>query len=360
MVVVVGDLVALVVDHGCGVLFGSLFRDDHLVGCTLHVRLSFALAGTDRLAGHLAIGTAFGRLGGTVLVIRPGGSGQFGPRQLVQVTQPEDPQESTRRPVDERSAQFLRAAHDPHQVALHQLPQDLAALHAADRLDRRSQHGLTIGHYGERLHRRNRQPHLHGRSGEPPQPRGKPGSRHQLKTAGHLHHAKRTTLQIVHPVQSPDQCTCFGPVRQAGQVGQFPARQRVPGEKQHRLQPGDPFGPRGGPLGNDRPPAQPSGPKLPPEAVTGSRRPRLPDPQSPITQGHAAQPTHGTIHNAVHRMTDLSSSSARKDWHALRLDQLLRRATCPASRPQIRQPKPKAGALASPDCTPGRTPTNTG
>ena len=125
-------------------------------------------------------------------------------REFVQLSQSEDLQELFGGSVQERPAEFVGSAHDSHQVAFDQLAKHFARLHAADGFDFRPQHRLPIGHHGQGFHGRGRQPDFRRCGVQPPQPRGELRPRHQLKTARHLLHAKRTSFGIVPPVQGSD------------------------------------------------------------------------------------------------------------------------------------------------------------
>ncbi len=126
----------------------------------------------------------------------------------------------------------MRAARNPHQIALDQLPQDLAAIDPPQGVDLGPQHRLTIRDNGQSFQGRSRQSGLDGRMVQPPQPRPEPGPRHQLETAPNLLGPKCTSRPVVQPVQPANQCTRFRAVRQAGQVGQLARGERLAGQKQ--------------------------------------------------------------------------------------------------------------------------------
>jgi hypothetical protein len=62
-----------------------------------------------------------------------------------------------------------------------------------------------------------------------------------LKSARHLLDPKGASTSIVYPIQRPNQCTCFGAVRQARQLCQFSASHGLQGEKKYGFQFSKPF-----------------------------------------------------------------------------------------------------------------------
>jgi len=70
------------------------------------------------------------------------------------VTQAKDLKKFSRRSIQDRSPQFIRSTDNPNHTALHQLPEDLTALHPAHRLNFGPQYWLTIRDNGHGFHSR--------------------------------------------------------------------------------------------------------------------------------------------------------------------------------------------------------------
>jgi hypothetical protein len=128
----------------------------------------------------------------------------LGPWQFVEMPETKNLQKSFGGSVEKRSAEFFRTTRDSYEVALQKLPKNFARLHSADRFDLRPEDRLSVRNDGQGFHGRRRQTNLAVRGVKPPQPRGEFRSRHQLKTACYLLHAKRTSMSIVSPIQGLD------------------------------------------------------------------------------------------------------------------------------------------------------------
>src|SRR3712207_5201816 len=87
---------------------------------------------------------------------------RLGSRQVVEISEAEDLQKAFARAVEEGAAQIVGPAYDSNQVALHQLPQYLAARDAADGFDFGSHDRLTICDHGQSFHSRRGQANLDG------------------------------------------------------------------------------------------------------------------------------------------------------------------------------------------------------
>ena len=141
--------------------------------------------------------------------------------------QSENLQESLRRAIQQRPPQVVRAADDSHQVAIQQLPQNIAALHPANRFDLGPQHRLPIGDHRQALEGRRREPRVHRRPQQPPQPRTEHRPRQKLKAAGQFLDPKCTPPLIVKLIQPANQGSRFRAVRQAAQLSNSATRQRL-------------------------------------------------------------------------------------------------------------------------------------
>ncbi len=152
--------------------------------------------------------------------------------------QTEELQESFCRAIQQRASQIVGTADDANEIAIHQLPQDVAALHSANRLDFGPQYRPTIRHNSQGFHRRSGNPHFDRRLEQSPQPRTEHRTGQHLKTAGQLFDAESAPIAVIQLIQPANQCTGFGAVRQASQLSDSPARQRLAGEEQHGLDAG--------------------------------------------------------------------------------------------------------------------------
>src|SRR4051794_10444726 len=79
------------------------------------------------------------------------GSVRINRRQITQALEAKNLQELARRSIENRPAQRVVTAGDPHQSAFHELPQDIAALDAANGLHVGAHDGLAIAYDGERF-----------------------------------------------------------------------------------------------------------------------------------------------------------------------------------------------------------------
>ena len=120
-----------------------------------------------------------------------------GQRQLVEMPQTEHCQKPLCRTIQQGATQVIRPTHNSHQITLHQLPQNIAALHPANRLHFRPQHRLTIRHHGQGFHRRPRKPRFYRALQQPPQPGTERRPRQQLVTASHFFHPHRHGADVV-------------------------------------------------------------------------------------------------------------------------------------------------------------------
>jgi hypothetical protein len=106
--------------------------------------------------------------------------------------------------VQIRSPQFVTSTLNPDQVAVHQLPQNLAATDAPHGFDFGSANGLPIGHHRQRLQGRRGKPRRRGQMPLPPQPTSELWTGQQLKSACHFLHAKGSATPVVRLIQQAD------------------------------------------------------------------------------------------------------------------------------------------------------------
>ena len=134
--------------------------------------------------------------------------------------------------------QRVIAACDAHQSLLHQEPQQLAALNAANRFDVRAHDRLAIGDDRQRLQQGPGQFRLAGGASQAHEPRVKLRPRQKLIAAGQLLNLERRPLFRVKSLHSVDQPAGFGGVVQFGDRGEAAGGQRLVGAEEHRLQAG--------------------------------------------------------------------------------------------------------------------------
>ena len=118
---------------------------------------------------------------------------------------------------------------------LHQLPQHVAALHAAHRFQVGPRDRLAVGDDGQRLAQGRRQPGVGRRSPQPRQPRVELRSRQQLPTTRQLLHLESRAVLVVQRLQPRRQPPRLGRVGQPGDRGQPPGRQRLVRRHQRRF-----------------------------------------------------------------------------------------------------------------------------
>ena len=138
----------------CGDQFFVLRPKRHF---ELHLRFLLWLAVRDAGIRLDCLGLGLVRRFGSIRIFVPRVNREphcFYARQLVNAGKPEHLQKLPCGGIEVGPAQILAATADANQLLLHQLTENLSAIHPANRFDIGTKHGLTVGDHGQCFHGR--------------------------------------------------------------------------------------------------------------------------------------------------------------------------------------------------------------